>query len=99
MKKLLLISLLLPSIAVAQNVDLTAEWDSVTASPPVTKYTLYNNGVKMLDATEPKVLFTIDASKNNSLQVSATNKVGESDKSIPLVVARPATPTNLKLKD
>lgn len=98
MKKLLL-TLLMATTAQAENVELPLQWDAVTAQPPVTHYTIYKDDAisSMPETTTATV--TVDNSKTTKLEVSASNQVGESGKSDPLFVARPATPANLKLAD
>jgi hypothetical protein len=88
--------------AEAQTVTKQISWNKdTTAQPAVTKYTVYNNSAKVADVsatlnTANVVLSTVSA---NSIQVSATNDIGEGSKSDPLIAAVPAKVSSLKFEN
>lgn len=90
---------ILLSVAEAQTVTLKASWDAVTANPQVTSYNVYRDNIKIGTTPNTELNVSVDTTKQQTFEVSAVNLIGESDKSLPLLVARPAKPTNLKLQN
>jgi hypothetical protein len=83
---MLLVMLMLATSALAER-TVTFAWD---ATPDADSYTLYVNGAPVVSTTETQITVQIPDARTN-VNVTASNIVGESERSATLVV--PPAPT------
>lgn len=76
-------------------------WDAVPADQGVTHYTLYADDAEVAQVTETQVAFPALTPGQHVLEVTATNQVAESERSMALVVlvivTAPDSPGNLRI--